>query len=325
MWLKSYLDISPNRPRWATVADALLARAPACGSRAVDEDARINVFMQSWEVSTRAKAGLPRSLAQMIKTAKKHGVRVESPNPKRGLQDSLPVWYHLGAVPGRRTENTKANKCLRKVHAVRTVADCLAVAARLQVVAGAAGAHRSGRTCACAPCQTDREERGCPDPHACAVAARKAVDKIVQKWKPATQQDDGLSLTPTRRERNSNAAAEEGDLLFDPSISVGLPVSRAFRVFLPEGEQGTAPARRRVGAFQVPSESVTVYTDGSCNDNGCENAAAGSGAYFGEGDTRNTAARVPGRTQSNQTGEIYAVALAAAKTPPFAPLTIATD
>ncbi|KAI0349351.1 RnaseH-domain-containing protein [Trametes cingulata] len=52
---------------------------------------------------------------------------------------------------------------------------------------------------------------------------------------------------------------------------------------------------------------------------------AGAGLWYGNGDTRNTAAPVPGSIQSNQAGELFAVALATAKAPPFAPLQILTD
>ncbi|KAH9849654.1 hypothetical protein C2E23DRAFT_784043 [Lenzites betulinus] len=56
-----------------------------------------------------------------------------------------------------------------------------------------------------------------------------------------------------------------------------------------------------------------------------DNAKAGAGVYFGHNDHRNAARRVPGPRQSNQTGEAYAIALAAEITPTFAPLTIVTD
>ena len=49
-----------------------------------------------------------------------------------------------------------------------------------------------------------------------------------------------------------------------------------------------------------------VYTDGSCSNNGRENAIAGIGIYFGENDTRNVSQRVIGK-QSNNTAELGAI------------------
>ena len=49
-----------------------------------------------------------------------------------------------------------------------------------------------------------------------------------------------------------------------------------------------------------------VYTDGSCSNNGKQNALAGIGIYFGENDTRNVSQKVIGK-QSNNTAELGAI------------------
>jgi ribonuclease HI len=49
-----------------------------------------------------------------------------------------------------------------------------------------------------------------------------------------------------------------------------------------------------------------VYTDGSCSNNGKENALAGIGIYFGENDIRNVSQRIFGK-QSNNTAELGAI------------------
>ena len=55
---------------------------------------------------------------------------------------------------------------------------------------------------------------------------------------------------------------------------------------------------------------LVVYTDGPCTHNGTAEAKAGSGIWYGRGDPRNLAARVPGKEQSNQIGELLAILLA---------------
>ncbi|KAF6753116.1 ribonuclease H-like domain-containing protein, partial [Ephemerocybe angulata] len=52
---------------------------------------------------------------------------------------------------------------------------------------------------------------------------------------------------------------------------------------------------------------VQVYTDGSCFNNGLPTAHAGAGVYFGPGNTKNAALRVPGPGQTNNRGELYAI------------------
>ncbi|KAI0357399.1 ribonuclease H-like protein [Trametes cingulata] len=104
-----------------------------------------------------------------------------------------------------------------------------------------------------------------------------------------------------------------------------MPLQNVFRVFVDRdhelGKVGTRPPRR----YALNEEEVEVFTDGSCFDNGLRNARAGSGVWFGPGDSRNAGVRVPGEVQSNQAAEVFAVTLAASKTPPFAPLHIVSD
>ena len=49
-----------------------------------------------------------------------------------------------------------------------------------------------------------------------------------------------------------------------------------------------------------------VYTDGSCINNGKENAVAGYGIFFGDDDPRNVSKRVKGK-QSNNSAELTAI------------------
>lgn len=51
---------------------------------------------------------------------------------------------------------------------------------------------------------------------------------------------------------------------------------------------------------------MIVFTDGACSDNGSENAKAGIGVYFGEGDERNVSRRISGK-QTNNTAELKAI------------------
>ena len=53
-------------------------------------------------------------------------------------------------------------------------------------------------------------------------------------------------------------------------------------------------------------EFINVYIDGSCVNNGKENACAGYGVYFKENDTKNEYGRVEGK-QTNNTGELTGI------------------
>lgn len=58
---------------------------------------------------------------------------------------------------------------------------------------------------------------------------------------------------------------------------------------------------------QLTSDKKLVcYSDGSCINNGTENAHAGIGVWFGPDDRRNISEKLPGERQTNQRAEIYA-------------------
>ncbi|OJT08309.1 LINE-1 retrotransposable element ORF2 protein [Trametes pubescens] len=323
MRLKDYLNLTKERPRWALVADVLLARAVAASSKATEPKARINSFLQTWEVSTRHAKGLPEDLRRMIKVAKKFGVRCDVRVATRELKEVMPAWYHLGSEPGRSTANSVAAKCLRRAHGVCTVGECERVAARLRPENEE---HEPRSDCECCECEMDRSEGECSNPHRCAVAAERLLDKLRPKWSLAQVEDtDGLSLTRSRKRANETARAEKGRIVFDPSLTQGAPLAAVFRVFTDISRDAGEIATRPPRPFGVLQEETEVYTDGSSTQNGAASAKAGSGVWFGPNDTRNEGARVPYDEQTNQAAEIYAVVLAERKVPPFAPLHIVSD
>ncbi|KAF9446290.1 ribonuclease H-like protein [Macrolepiota fuliginosa MF-IS2] len=81
------------------------------------------------------------------------------------------------------------------------------------------------------------------------------------------------------------------------------------RILTHEKRETTANHRKK----NNKQGSGKIYTDRGCRNNGSHQAKASSGIFFGRNDPRNLAVRVPGKEQSNQTGEIYAIIKAAEK------------
>ncbi|KAH9891236.1 hypothetical protein C8Q73DRAFT_651532, partial [Cubamyces lactineus] len=321
VWVREYLSLKAGRATWTSLADALLARAVAATAKRTDPNARVNAFLQTWEVSTRTAAGLPPPLLRLVRAAKKYGVALHSPNPREEVVERMPIWYHLALVEGRDSANCKSAKCLRTNHKVMTVAQCAQIAARAY---RGTPQHRPTLECECRPCIIDRVDRACENPARCVAAAGRMIAKLKPKWNPTVKLPaDHLTLTKTRLEENCAARSDGDRITFNPTVS-DASLAESFRVFTDERENGVH-ARRPVRAYVVEEEAVVVYTDGSCSDNGLATARAGSGVWFGEQDARNRGERVPGSDQSNQIAEIYAVTMAHRATPPFAPLHIVSD
>ncbi|KAI0356448.1 hypothetical protein OH77DRAFT_1477486, partial [Trametes cingulata] len=259
----------------------------------------------------------------MIRAGAKFGVKCDVRNPAKDLREELPVWYHCGSKPGRSTANSTSSRCLRDRHMVMTTKQCAKVAERLTL---ADTGHKPRASCPCTDCDADRRVRSCDNPHRCALAAKKAIEKLERKWQPDRPGNiDGLTLTRSRRERNQQAQLGGGRVLFDLSITQSAPIAFGFRVFTSDAVGMDCAALRPPRPYHRPEETVEVYTDGSCKENGRAQAQAGSGIWFGHADPRNEGVRVPADEQSNQAAEIYAVTLAEAKVAPFAPLNVVSD
>ncbi|KAI1783371.1 hypothetical protein LXA43DRAFT_838081, partial [Ganoderma leucocontextum] len=321
VWLREYLNVSPSRPDWAFVADILMANAAEAAARSVEPNARMNTFLQTWNVSTRKSAGLPYDLRRMVKAAEKYGVRLEAANPTEDIKGLMPTFYHIGMIEGRSTANTVASKCLRNRHGVMHIISCNQIALRLEY-----RGHTKRATCSCPECEDDRSTKGCGNPSRCVDAAYKIISRINPLWKPERNRVwDNLTITKRRREANERARETNERIIFDPTITEDGPLAGAFRVFVQSQDQRVRPARRPPRPFNVPPIITEVFTDGSCERNGERDAKAGSGVWFGPSNPQNVAAKVPGPLQSNQAAEMFAISLAVARTTPFIDLHINTD
>ena len=70
---------------------------------------------------------------------------------------------------------------------------------------------------------------------------------------------------------------------------------------------------------------TVIYMDGSCINNGTEEARAGSGMWYGTLDPQNKAICVPGKRQSNQVVELLVILYAVKDTLGNKPLRIRSD
>ncbi|KAG1846174.1 hypothetical protein C8R48DRAFT_664350 [Suillus tomentosus] len=121
---------------------------------------------------------------------------------------------------------------------------------------------------------------------------------------------------------------QRGEIIFDPSVTSKNHLSECFRIFTDPDRLIQIPAYRlrapRTGR-NTTHEQVTVFTDGSCTNNGKQNATCGGGIWISENNPLNKAISIPGIRHSNQIGEITAVLVAIQSVNPMSPLKIITD
>jgi len=155
----------------------------------------------------------------------------------------------------------------------------------------------------------------------CETNTRQPSPPLQPEYKT---QKDNLSLTHHRLEKNRQAIIHHGDeITFDPSITIRTLLTDCFRIFTTPRPNPPTPFHRHTRQGIPPQ--ITVYTDGSCINNGNYNTRSGAGVWFRENHPNNRALRVPGHDQSNQTGELAAIVIALQSTSHEVDLTIVTD
>ena len=245
----------------------------------------------------------------MLKAAKKYATKFAPIRITKNLKEAMPAWLQIGH-PKTIPQNAQA-KCLIGTHNVTTIKDLCRITERLKRVYRG-GVHTPVYSCHCKDCTEDRA-KGCTNPQKCAIGAQRRLEKLVPKMNPMTQtHNDNLSLTTRRKASNIVARRENTGIIFNPSVTEKMNLADCFRIFTDPDRLSNTPAERQRQArgINIPEERITVYTDGSCIDNGKENAKAGAGIWFVEGDPQNKAIKIPGSNQSNQVGEIAAVIVA---------------
>nr|GAT58252.1 predicted protein [Mycena chlorophos] len=141
------------------------------------------------------------------------------------------------------------------------------------------------------------------------------------KWDPRVRQPEDteqqLDIIGTRN-------VDENTETFNPRVTTHGTTADGFRLFADERAAKALPIIAHHREDNNPE--VVVHTDGSATNNGIAEARAGSGIYFGPGDPRNRALRIPDEWgPSNQVGELAAIKEAAEMCPKGTPLKIVSN
>ncbi|KAJ3837973.1 hypothetical protein F5878DRAFT_507822, partial [Lentinula raphanica] len=178
-WLKSYLNFGPDRPIWASVADALFAFHTPESERSVEDLVKINVFLQSWKTKRR---DLPKDLQDILKVGSKYGVRLEGLAFSRDILRQMPIWYHIESQPIRHLNRGRESACLRGNHRVLTVGDAEKLARMTTTTR-----HTNRRDCRCRSCVELRTRAKCSAPNRCMNRAEQLLNVLPQKWNPLSR------------------------------------------------------------------------------------------------------------------------------------------
>jgi ribonuclease HI len=148
-------------------------------------------------------------------------------------------------------------------------------------------------------------------PNKCIQQARNILDQLKNtKWHPmnALPPEDGLLLMRHRKRINEIAHKSGEEIMVNPSLTKENKLTDGFQIFT--SMERILTRVNRTNSFNIANESISVWTDGSCPNNGDQEALTGAGIYYGPNDTQNKSIRMPKEYNTNNTGELGAVLVA---------------
>ena len=315
MWVKQYLSMGPDRPKWAYLMDEIFRiERPKRARETYHMIERWNPLIQDWNPKARSP-NVPQRIRNALRLASKHGIELETLEPTETTRREMPVWLHRKASrEAARLYKTDAAKCLRTNHRTHYIGQLK------EMLDDTPDDHRRTNFCTCQSCRA-KARLGCTHPQRCLEMAGMLIEALAPVWQPTTPRP------PTIDNNMAILRTEER-----PTHSVLVQTSReatnlrdSIRIFTKRHGLLEATSLQVTGNIDQTNHELVVYTDGSCSGNGTEEARAGSGVWYGPDDTRNLAVRVPGIRQTNQIGELLAILLAVKNTPGNQPLRIKTD
>jgi ribonuclease HI len=269
----------------------------------------------------------------MLEAAKKYNVRLEGIQLANEVLIAMPIWLHAKANNiARRLATCTTAKCLIERHHIRTVEDTIHLAKLSENFDEEKHTHST--ECECEACMDIEITTGCMSPVLCVRLAQLMIKTLPPKWTPSDNPTNNSKIMPTKEnEAEAERILEEEDQLapqkeeswtpFDRELITAKNLTDAFRVFTVGDEHNDAVELRQP---QTKRELLMIGTDGSCTRNGEADAQAGAGIFADTNSNYNKAIRVPlDETQSNQTGELLAVAEAGRSLPKDADIFIEID
>ena len=183
MWVKQYLNMGADRPKWAYMMDEMFRmERPKKAKETREVVSNWNPLIQDWKPKV-GSVNIPKRVQRALRLAGKHGVELEALEPNEKTRGEMPVWLHRKASrDAARIYTTDAAKCLRNRHRTHYTRQLV------EMIRGTSEDHRKTNFCVCRSCR-EASELGCTHPDKCLEMARKLIRTIAPKWRPANRQD----------------------------------------------------------------------------------------------------------------------------------------
>jgi hypothetical protein len=204
MWVKQYLNMGSDRPKWAFMMDEVFrVERPKKAKEPWSVIGEWNPLTQDWKPKERSE-NIPRRVQSALRLARKHGVELEALEPTDETRKGMPVWLHRKASrEAARLYKTGAAKCLKTKHRTHYMGQLV------EMLEHTPDQHRDMNFCVCELCRT-ASGLGCTHPHRCLDMARKLLEAVAPQWRPRQRNEVELggASTPTGREQGLGGGVE---------------------------------------------------------------------------------------------------------------------
>ncbi|KAI6101121.1 hypothetical protein F5141DRAFT_1008879, partial [Pisolithus sp. B1] len=178
------------RPSWAYVADDILRNNVTLKPK-TEPKSCISWALQTWHESAKRETKIPIQLKEMLQTARKYNLGLDSRQLSIQTLEKSPTWNHI-AAENNYLWNKKSSKCLRNNHGVRTINHLLTIPTAPQ----------------------------CNNPQTCQKMAENLLNKLPAKFNPITQPPPHpLDHTPRRLKLNQEKDHGKPEITFNPDIT----------------------------------------------------------------------------------------------------------
>ena len=220
MWIKDYLRMGKNRPKWAYMMDEIFRAIRPKGTKETPEEiANWNPFTQDWHPKRKDKH-IPKRIQQALSLANKHGVTLEAPNPDNETRLNMPIWLHRKMNKNAaRLYKKKEAKCLKSKHETHYVAQLITLLEQTPPD------HQRHNFCTCKQCQ-EMAAAECTHPNGCLEMAKSLIDAINTTWKPTQRTEQTDNPGP----RHTAITLEENEILIN-NFAKPTDLENSFRIF----------------------------------------------------------------------------------------------
>ncbi|KAJ7589323.1 hypothetical protein C8J56DRAFT_888910 [Mycena floridula] len=302
--LKPYLNLGPDRPKWAILADSIIAKH-CIKTPKRQEDALINTFLQNWNTNVTSLLDI---LKHMVGNSEKYGFIFKDVKPLKEIREAMPIWYHPTEDHGKKhISNTKAAHCLCSNHKVVLAKDAMQMASHLSNKE-----HKAERACRCNQCEEDRSIHNCRNPHECATLAMRKLNSLLKKWDPRIE--DTPDPEENMASNNNKLDGETFCLRLPKSIT---ELKHGFRVLTSYTDHDTVqnPTVNPPGKL-ISDLPITAFIASETLEERRDNACTGAGIVFKNFLTRSKAMRLPQDLPQTRYSRVLAMLLIAIQTAP---------